>query len=281
MKNTITRSIGIYLNTLSAIAPRKAGRASFNIFCHPFRAKLSDKQRDFLQSAKQPDLIHREETVKTYRWGKGKKNILLLHGWQGHSYRWRKFIEAFDPELFSLHAFDAPGHGLSSGKFLNVPLYSEVIQNMIGRIGKVDTIITHSLGGFSALYTFHHKPELQPEKMIMLAPPGEAREFFEFFQRALKLSDQTITATEKRFRELFHEGPEYFSAPRFAKSMTVPGMLIHDEDDEETHADNSRRIHEQWKGSELHITKGLGHNLRSPEIVKLVVDFATVPQLPL
>lgn len=281
MKNAITRSIGFYLNTLAVVAPRKAGKASFNLFCHPFRPKLSERQLKFLHSAEQFTFAHAGETIQAYRWGKGTHKILFLHGWQSHSYRWKKFVETFDPREYTLYAFDAPGHGLSGGGTLTVPLYSEAIRQMLDRIGGADTIITHSLGGFSALYTFHHEPLLQPSRMLLMAPPGEAQEFFDFYQRQLGLSDKTIAETERRFRELFKAGPEHFSAPRFAAAMTIPGLLIHDEQDEETHADNSRRIHENWKGSQLVITSGLGHNLKSPEIVRLATDFVTNPQLQL
>ena len=55
--------------------------------------------------------------------------------------------------------------------------------------------------------------------------------------------------------------------------MLIPGLIIHDEDDEETSVEHSKRVHSKWINSRLHITKGFGHNLKSTEVVKEVVQF--------
>ena len=273
MKTVIMKLIGRYLNTLALVAPRHAGRLGLALFCRPFRGKITARQKQFLQSAGHFKFTHDKEIITGYTWGNGAKKILLLHGWQSHTYRWKPYVEQLIAQGYMVFAFDAPGHGLSTGSFLSVPFYSEVIEKMILRIGQPDAIVGHSIGGFAALFTLHRTPSLSSGKLVVMASPGEATEFFEFYKSALSLSQRSVDLTIKSFKELYNHGPEYFSAPQFASTITIPGLIIHDEDDKETSVNHSRQVHQQWSNSRLLITKGLGHNLKSAEIVKEVVQF--------
>ena len=273
MKKLIPKALGLYLNTLSHLAPKKAGTAGFNLFCRPFRSKLQKHHHGFLSSGKSFVLSHKGDSIQAYSWGKGAKKVLFLHGWQSHTFRWKNYIEALDPTEFTVYAFDAPGHGLSSGTFLHVPLYSEVVKSFIEQVGKMDSIVSHSIGGFTAMYTLHQHPHLAPDKLIVMAPPGEASDFFDFYMNTLGLSTKSVQLITNQFTEEVGKHPSYFSAKKFAKSLAVNGLLIHDEDDDETAVQNSRDIHQSWKNSTLHVTKGTGHNLRSKDVVREVVDF--------
>jgi len=277
MKQVITKIIGLYLNILTLVSPHKAGRMGFELFCRPFRAKITDRHREFFQSAYQFTFKHKEDIIQGYTWGSGAKRILFLHVSQSHTYRWKSYIEALDKDIFTIYAFDAPGHGLSSGKFLTVPLYGEVIKSLIDQAGSMDTIVSHSLGGFTAIYTLHENPELAPEKLIVMAPPGEAREFFDFYSKTLSLTERCLRLTISRFEEVVAQTPAYFSAPYFAKYLRSDGLLIHDEKDNETSVENSRAINRAWMKSRLIITNGKGHNLKSQSVIKEVVEFIGRP----
>jgi pimeloyl-ACP methyl ester carboxylesterase len=278
MKKLLTKTIGASLNTLAHIAPAKTARLGFELFCRPMRLRINSKQKAFFETAKQDVFAYEGTNIQTYQWGNGDKKILLLHGWQSHSYRWKSYIELFKDE-YSVYAIDAPGHGLSGGKLLNVPLYSEVIEKQIGRIGHLDTIITHSLGAFSTLYTLYRNPDLQINKIITLASPGEAQEFFDFFRSTLNLSKKSTHLVTQYFEKTFQKTPDFFSAPAFASTVKIPGLIIHDESDPETPFHHAERIHKAWKNSKLIKTRGYGHNLRSPEVLKEVVKFVREPAL--
>lgn len=272
MKKLLTKTIGASLNTLAHIAPAKTARLGFELFCRPIRLHINSKQKSFFTTARQEVFSYGGNNIQTYRWGNGDKKILLLHGWQSHTYRWKTYIEVLKDE-YSVYAIDAPGHGLSGGKLLNVPLYSEVIEQHVARIGHFDAVITHSLGAFSALYTLYRNPQLSVSKLITLASPGEAQEFFEFFRNTLNLSKKSTQLIAGHFEKTFQKTPAYFSAPTFAAEVKIAGLIIHDEDDSETPFYHAERIHKAWKNSKLIKVKGYGHNLRSPEVVSEVVKF--------
>lgn len=273
MQYFITKVIGLYLNLLAVIAPRKAGLLGFALICHPFRGKITDRQRAFFHSAEQFKIKVKDIDVHVYRWGTGAKNIFLIHGWQSHSYRWKSYVDALDKSKYSIYAIDAPAHGLSSGKSLTVILYSEAVQALFAQIGNAHAVIGHSLGAFTAIYTFRIRPDLSPRKLVSLACPGEANEFFAAFKSMLGLTERALNLTINRFEEVINQTPGFFSAPYFASYLSMPGLIVHDEGDTETSVQNAEAIHKEWKSSQLIITKGIGHNLRSADVIKKTIEF--------
>lgn len=273
MKKIISKLVGMYFNVLAIVAPRYAGRAAFLLFCHPFRGKMTMRHRQFLDTAAQFDLKLDAEVIKAYQWGNGKRKVLMLHGWQSHTYRWKSYIEAFDKSEYTIFSLDAPGHGLSTGKFMSVPYYNRAIELLLQKIGRVDVAVGHSIGAFTGMYSFYLNPKLAPEKFVALAPPGEAQEFFDFYTQQLGLSKYSSKLAIQHFTNAVGNPPSYFSAPVFVNDFKFPGLLIHDELDDDTSVENSKKIHQAWKKSQLIITKGKGHNLKSTEVVNAVAEF--------
>ena len=277
MKNLMIRAMGMYLETLARVSPAYAARKGFVLFCRPFRSPANPKQLAFFNTATRFQLDHEGYNVQGYRWGHGKKKILFLHGWQSHTYRWKPYVEALPKDEYTIFSLDAPGHGLSSGNFLTVPLYSSLIEDFLRQHSDVHTVVGHSLGGFSLLYTFYRLPILPVDRIILLAPPGEADDFISVFQKTLKLSDRTVQLVVKHFAERYSVTPDYFSAQKFAAGLKVKGLIIHDEDDQEAPYAYSIPLNKAWPESRLVTTKGFGHNLKSTSVVKEVVDFIREP----
>lgn len=273
MKKIIGKLIGFYINLLGLIAPRVAARKGFDLFRHPFRGKLQPYHHAFYNSADKFDFVLQGETIQAYRWGYGKIKVLFVHGWQSHSFRWKNYIEALDKARYTIYALDAPAHGLSTGSFMTVPQYSEALEKMIKEIGKVDVVVGHSVGSFTSTYTFFHNPELTPNKMVALAMPSSASEFLNVFKTTLGLTEKSMKLIIDHFVSVVNLTPEYFSTSKFVEKLNFPVLMIHDEHDDETSVVHTKEIHRIWKSSRLMITKGLGHNLKSKEVVLAVVDF--------
>lgn len=273
MQRIIMTVIGFLLNVGSVIAPSFTGRIGLKLSCYPRRPKLSERYTAFLHSAQSFTLDYDGDKVIGYQWGNGSKKILFLHGWQSHTYRWKSYIEELMKDDFTIYAFDAPGHGLSEGSFLTVPRYSEVIEKVISMVGQPDHIVAHSIGSFSTLFTLHRLPHVKPKSVVLLAIPGGAPEFFAVFTRLLNLSERTVQVIRKQFMNMGYREPEYYFAPDFAVKMSVKALLIHDEQDDQTPVSNSKIVHDRWKNSRLTITTGLGHSLKSAQIIRDVLGF--------
>lgn len=273
MKTIITKVLGAYLNTLAQVAPKRAAREGFYLFCRPFRTKLTDYHKKFLLTSDQFSFEHDGINIQAYRFGNGPKKVLFLHGWQSHTFRWKAYIDALDKDEYTIYAFDAPGHGLSGGNYLNVPFYGNIITQLIETIGDVHAVVGHSLGSFSTLYMLHQTPNVKVGRAVLMAPPGEANDFIEFYQSMLGLNKKTMDLIHDYFTNEFKKPITWFSTSRFAESINIPGLIIHDRGDREAPYHYAERINNAWQKSELITTEGLGHNLKSPDVVKMVTEF--------
>ncbi len=274
MNKIFVRSIGLYFNTLALLTPRYAAKKGFELFCWPRRIQMKPHQLEFLNNADEKfTIIYSGIKVQAYRWGNGSKKVLLLHGWQSHSYWWRYVINRLSKEEFTIYSLDAPGHGLSEGDFLNLPYYSRLIEQFVTEQNSIHAILTHSFGGFAAVYTLHRLPQLQVSKIVVMAAPGEVEYFFKYYQKMLGLSKRTISLINDYFVKTIGHPPSYFKMVEFSKSLLLQGLIIHDTEDKEAPYQTALEMNEVWKNTSLITTTGLGHNLKSKELVERVAEF--------
>jgi esterase/lipase len=235
---------------------------------------MKPHQLEFLNQADEQFTIdYAGKKVQAYRWGNGSKKVLLLHGWQSHSYWWRYVINRLSKEEFTIYSLDAPGHGLSEGDFLNLPHYSGLIEQFIIEHKSFHAILTHSFGGFAAVYTLHRLPNLSISKLVVMAAPGEVEYFFKYYQKVLGLSKKIIGLINDYFEKTIGHSPSYFKMVEFSKSLQLQGLIIHDKEDKEAPYQTALEMNEAWKNSSLISTTGLGHNLKSKELVEQVAMF--------
>jgi pimeloyl-ACP methyl ester carboxylesterase len=275
MKTLMHRFIGMYLNSLTRIFPKNGGKAGFRLLCKPRRSPLKKHHHAFLQTARQTDFDFNGIPVRLYEWGNGPKKVLFVHGWQSHSFRWRKYVESLLAKDYTLIAFDAPGHGSSGGDQFTVPMNAYLISLLTERYQGFDTVIAHSIGSISVFYALAHYDLQTVGKVIAMASPSRAAEFFAFYVDALKLREHTVRQIKNEFQFHVRHQLERISLPDYARKVTVPGLIIHDETDPETPYQNALELLENWKNATLITTQGLGHNLKSPALVKVVKDYIT------
>jgi pimeloyl-ACP methyl ester carboxylesterase len=264
---------GTYLNALAWIAPSKAGREGFHLFCRPRRRSVKPHHMEFLNTSEKFSISYDGKKVQGYKWGSGPRKLLLLHGWESHSYWWKSIVTTMSKDKFTIFSIDAPGHGLSEGSFINIPHYSGLIEKILLEHGDVYAVLSHSLGSFASIYTMHRAPESPLSKLVLMGTPGEAQDWVNFFKQALGLSMRTVRAIDRHFVAKYGHGPDYFSLKEFAKNVQLSGLIIHDTDDKEAPYTHALAAHQNWKNSKMITTSGLGHNLKSTELIKSVEEF--------
>lgn len=269
----MTKAISICLNSLTLIAPNIAGKLGFRIFCTPFAAPLKDYQLKFLNTAEKFTIEIEGKKVQCYKWGNGATKILFVHGWASHTFRWKNYIEYFAKKDYTVYAFDARGHGLSEGKTLNLIINANYIKQVVENIGGVEAAVCHSFGGFSMAYLLKHSPETKIGKTVIMGAPGEAKEFFTFSQEKLMLTNKATKTIIERFKKNIQQTPEYFSSPAFAKDINTPCLIIHDKDDVEAPIETAKALHKNWEGSKIIVTEGLGHHLKSADLIVEIEKF--------
>lgn len=217
-KKLLPKLYGAYLNTLSLLAPRYAARIGFERFCRPMRVPIKPHQLTWLESSKDFTLAYGGRPVQVYSWGSGPRKVLFLHGWQSHAYFWKRYVEQL-PDDITAYAIDAPGHGLSGGNYFNLVVYSQVVEQFLNRVGQIDAIVGHSLGGFTAIYSLARLPQFQPRQLAVLAMPGEVRVFWDQYYDFLGFNARTRKVIDGYCVLRLGGPPESFSAIRFAKAL--------------------------------------------------------------
>ncbi len=266
--------IGKFINLLTSVNAQLGGNLGYQIMSTPVKTKIKKKHLKFLNPAKTGAVHVNNKKVQTYHWQNKGQNILFLHGWSSHSYRWKSFIEIALSQGYSCLALDAPGHGLSQGRICNIPLYGKAITEFIRSAPKIDYVVAHSMGSISALFAYYINHNLpMPQKIILLASPGEATDFVDYIQSYLNLSPKAIKQIHKTFIRKFTYPIDFYSAPSFVKALRCEGLLIHDKSDKDTSYKYSIKMHENWPSSELWLTEGKDHQLKDLDVVERVFRY--------
>ncbi len=267
------KSIGAYLNLMSAISPSTGAKHGAFIFCYPMRPGMRPDQRAFLERSLWYRFEFDGNQVSFYRWGRGAKRILMVHGWVSHSFRWKKYIDRIDLNEYTIYAVDAPGHGLTDGNQLNLPKYGKLLNHLLVKLGGVDVLMGHSFGAFNCLYTMYEYETPFIGKAVLLASPGNATDFVDYYINGMGINQNVAELMNARFKRDLGYELSYFSAEKFASEAICPGLIIHDYDDKDTAPKYASQIHANWPNSELYMTRGFGHRLNQPEIINKILDF--------
>lgn len=272
LQKFLPKVVGFKLNSLFLVKPEMALFQAFYIFCRPRRGKVNLEQAVFLDPAKTETISVEGKTLQTYRWKGKKETILLVHGWESNTHRWKQLIEKLQQEGYDIVAFDAPAHGNSSGKLLNVPQYAKCVEAVVKRFSP-DYLIGHSVGGMTTVFHHYKYPVKKTSKMVLLGPPSELSLIAKDFQKVLNLSPRFMKAFEGFFYEKFGFRFAEFSTAKFAENLQQPGLIVHDKYDKIAPVSASKAIHQNWENSRLVLTEGAGHSLNNALVHNEIIQF--------
>jgi pimeloyl-ACP methyl ester carboxylesterase len=263
---------GAYFNCLSYLSGSITGKQAFLTFSKVRKGRVQPQQYEFLEKARNGILSVNGHELQTYHWPGSGETVLLVHGWESNSYRWHKLIEQLQLHDFNIMAFDAPGHGYSSGEYLHVPLYGDCLLNMIQK-HRPRHLVAHSMGGMTSLYMHYKHPDSGVEKIVTIGSPSEFHEMMEHYRSLLKLNQRVLKALDTYVVQHFGFHIREFSTSRFANSIPQKGLLFHDKSDPITPFHASEKVHANWVDSTLVSTEGLGHSMHQDSVNKRIVDF--------
>lgn len=272
MEKYIIKLIGSYLNVLSYVSADYAANKALHIFSKPRKGKITPKQKAFLNSAQKEILHYDDLKIATYHWQGDKATILLVHGWESNSARWKRKIDSFTNEGFNVIALDAPAHGASGSNLFNALLYSEFI-NVVAKKYQPQILIGHSVGGMASVF-YQQKYQLDAiQKMVLLGAPSEFEDALKNYINLLGYNKKIEKSLSRVIINHFGAVPTEFSTSKFAKNITTEGLIIHDMKDPIIPFSDAKLIKSNFKNSTLISTKGLGHSLNSASVTKSIVDF--------
>lgn len=263
-----------YFNSLSYFSKRKAVNKAFKLFVSPRKGRIKESQKEFLDAAKDQIIIVDKIAIQTYCWPGDKETIMLFHGWESNAYRWNHLISSLQQYGYNIIACDAPAHGNSGGNILYVPLYQKIGKALVKKF-EPKIAIGHSMGGMMLLFNQHLNPNTSIEKLVCLGAPAQLEGIMNNYYQLLQLNKRLQEAMEEFFKKEFNFSTKEFTVENWANKFKIEGLIIHDLKDRIIPVEDAKLIDKHWKNSNLHLTKGLGHSLKSDDVNQLITEFIT------
>ncbi|MEM8906547.1 MAG: alpha/beta hydrolase [Bacteroidota bacterium] len=271
------RLLRFAFNVLGPVFPRFAGNLVYRLFTTPQRRakhKISDAT---LESARLFEFMYEGQILKGYEWGSGTQTCLLVHGWESRGTALRSFVPDLVEKGYRVVTFDAPAHGHSAGKQIDLPHFGGAIRAIIRHIGSVDTVIAHSFGGASLVYTMANMDNsIHLDRLVLIASPSRMEKMMENFARFLRIP----RSVKRRFRQIL-ENRVSRPLEEVGLSSTLPKinakqiLLVHDRYDKVVPFAEAETVLNNWESVSLVVTEGLGHFqlMKNPKLIKRVMQF--------
>ncbi|MFD3662157.1 alpha/beta hydrolase [Streptomyces sp. NPDC058659] len=274
------------LNTAARVAPGPAGRLAFHLFVRPLgRARQRPEEETLFAAAHTERLRVRGKDVVTYAWGDGHRPVLLVHGWSSRASRLTAFAEALLERGYSPVAFDAPGHGESSGRASNIIEYRAIIKELHSRHGDFDAVVAHSFGVLATHLAL--RDGVRAGRFVGLGGVGSFTMLLAGFRAGFGVDELVIRRMRAYVERRVAPGEpgiwDRLDADRAAAELALPVLLFHDEGDDMVPVVQARRLDRaHGDRARLVVTRGLGHRriLTDPEVVAEAVEFVTAGAVP-
>ncbi len=262
---------------LSLVSTRRAASEAFTLFCTPLEKSAIKKPVVFNFAETLYEQVNGLK-IKGYRWNKDKSvKVLILHGFSSAAYNFHSYVLPLVEKGYEVLAFDAPAHGGSEGKTINVLEYCQVIIQIMNKYGPVNRFISHSFGGIALCLALEKTAHDEKIKMVLIAPATETTTAIDSAFTLLNIKNKKIrTEFDHIIFEKSGHHTEWFSIKRAMKNIKASTLWIHDEEDDTTPLSDALNVKEQqFPNIRFIITKGLGHRriYRDETIKKEVFDF--------
>lgn len=255
-------------STAGYLSPNLTAAVAERLFFRARRTEARPGERDVLKGATPSSIAG----MKAWSWGNGP-TVLLVHGWNGRGTQLGAFVEPLVERGYRAVAFDAFGHGESSGSSMSLPELASCIERISDEIGGIYGVVAHSMGGAATILALSNGLKL--ERAVFVSPPSDPRVFLRVFSDALGISDEVQERLKARVERSVGITMQSMRADAIARAMRVPLLVVHDQDDKEVPFDSGQRIANAWPDAELIITEGLGHQqiLRDVHVTNVAASF--------
>jgi len=257
-----------------SIAPQLAGRVAYKLWFTPTRFPTPASEQAVLESAEIDYHEINSQTIASYSWGKTGPTVMLVHGWSGRGTQLGAFVGPLVNAGYRVLAFDGPAHGRSSGKQTNIYEFADVILALNDRYGPFESVITHSFGGPCLAAAMQQG--LDTSSVISISPPARVAALVDKFADTLSIPGKALKDFIRRFEDAFGKNIfEQASMQNSVRELSLPALVIHDEDDTDIPWREGQAVAQAWKNASFIKTSSLGHRriLRDSSTIETVVDF--------
>lgn len=256
------------------------GSIAFWLLCQVKRTPLSPKGIAFLEKSIQEKITIDGYEATLYTFGSGEKSLIFLHGWTSNSQRWEAYIKRIDFNTYTCYLVDAPGHGQSSGKYLNLEIYRKFFVYLVNKIQKVDTVIGHSIGSLVIGYAHLVEPKLPIKKIVITGSPRGMEAIYDFFIKSMSINQKVIDNMDAFISNKITKIPARdIKMDAFFELTKKSILVIHDSEDRICPLGPIKKATLSKNNVNTLFTTGFGHNLKSSQVHVAVHNFILNNQL--
>ncbi len=268
-----------YLNILSFVCPKCAGKSAINFFQKVRLKNTKRKEQEFYDKANKINIPHSEGVLDVYELGNPKgKLIFLLHGWDSNAGSLRKFIDALiENGTYRIITFDLPAHHKSKEKYTNIFVCKNAFISLLNYVKPQEpfSVISHSFGSAVTVFALS-ETNYNADKIVFLSANNVIEEVFRFFQRFIGFNETVYKNVKYYANNIIGEPLENLVvSDRLLKSSFNELLLIHDEYDKVIPFKDSVAIHKKIPNSKLIAFQKIGHYrmLWKNEVVLEAISF--------
>jgi pimeloyl-ACP methyl ester carboxylesterase len=260
---------------LQFISIRMASKFASKLFITPIKHKIPKRELEMDQNSIQETILVPKinKSVVVYHYGNSSRKVLLVHGWSGRGTQLVRFAEMLLENGFSTISFDAPAHGKSNTKTTLMPEFIASILELEKKYGPFEYAIGHSLGGMSLLNSV--KQGLKIKKLITIGSGDIIEDILVGFVKQLQLKPEVAYKMKDLYEKKYNVIMEDYSAHLAAQSVSIPTLVIHDENDYEVPIYCAKNIYNHLPNGEMFATSRLGHRkiLGEKNVIQKTMDF--------
>ena len=267
------RVIGAVVRGVDRVAPALGAKVAARVFLTPRRARLPEREREWLRHARPEPFELSRFRLSGHRWSGSGDPVLLVHGWEGRGSQLGGLALALVERGFQPITIDLPAHGSSAGAQTNLLEFADSVGSMVKHLGGVAGIVAHSFG--AAATTVALREELRIGRLVYLAPSEDFDHFPRVFGEWLGLSRQLSERMQRTIERRLGATMADLRGGKIAGSMRAPLLVIHDENDTDVPWKDGKTYAEAWPGASLMTTRGLGHRriLREESVLLATAAF--------
>lgn len=267
---------GLLANMSAVISPAISAKISHDFWARTHRYQRPGYELACLHKAKTEAYKFENEKISLYSWGNNGDGplVLLIHGWNGRATQFFEHVDALLALGYRVLAFDAPGHGESSGEKTSLKQMADIVKSLYETYGEFHAIVAHSFGFLVAINSL--SLGVRSHALIGIGSPSDFSLLLKAFARSFglnaKAEEALSTLIEKRYGI---NSLAVLSIGRLGRTLGLPCLIVHDENDRQVPVSEAHKIASEWGSVELYLTKGLGHSriLRDQQVVGRCAEF--------
>jgi pimeloyl-ACP methyl ester carboxylesterase len=262
------------IDAATLVSPGLGGRLALQLWRRPGRPGPVRPEERAVHDAASTSSVEHLGRVATYAWGDGARPVLLVHGWGGRSSRFATLVTALLARGYSPVAYDAWGHGATSGPVRSILEHQVVIDRLAERHGPFEGVVAHSFGVPVSQYAVRNG--LAADRMVAIGGMADFGYLVDGFCAGLGVRARVYWALRRAIERTYFDGDDGIWE-RFSTGP-LPGttvLVVHDADDAVVARRQADLMLDALGSATMLETTGLGHSriLRDPAVVAATVDF--------